>query len=149
MDVSELDVSNFLPHKKPMLMVDSVLEIEERSITTVFQILQDCIFVGNNELTEPGLIENAAQAASGIVGQTFFDKNDIEGKGNKVVGYISAVKKVEIFQLPRVGETIVTKAKLISRLDTGEITMCSLESETFLNNKLIVSSIMNFLIHEI
>ena len=148
-DVSDIDVSNFLPHRKPMLMVGSVLEIDEHSVATQFKILEDCVFLNNGELSETGLIENAAQTASGVVGQTFFDKNDVEGKGNKLVGYISAIKKVEVFELPKVGETIITKASLISRFDTGDFTMCSLKSETFLDKKLIVSSVMNFLIHEV
>ena len=149
MDISNLDISNFLPHRKPMLMVSSVLEIDNESVATQFHILEDCIFLKDGKLSESGLIENAAQAASGVVGQSFFEKDDLEGIGNKLVGYISAIKKVEIFQLPSLGETIVTRAKLLSRFDTGEMTMCSLQSETFLGEKLIVSSTMNFLIHEV
>lgn len=148
-DITKLDISNFLPHRKPMLMVSSVLEIDDTSVVTQFHILEDCVFLENKELSETGLIENAAQAASGVVGQTFFDKDDLEGTGNKLVGYISAIKKIEIFDLPKLGETIVTKAKLLSRFDTGEMTMCSLAAETFLGEKLIVSSTMNFLIHEV
>ena len=148
-DVSNIDIANFLPHREPMLMVTSVLEIDDASVSTQFHITEDCVFLDNGELSETGLIENAAQAASGVVGQTFFEKDDLEGTGNKLVGYISAIKKVEIFQLPKVGETIITKAKLLSRFDTGEMTMCSLEAHTFLAEKLIVSSIMNFLIHEV
>ena len=81
--------------------------------------------------------------------KSFFEKDDLDGTGNKLVGYISAIKKVEILQLPKAGDTIITKAKLLSRFDTGEVTMCSLEAETFLDEKLIVSSTMNFLIHEV
>lgn len=132
-----------------MLMVSSVLEIDHDSVATKFHISEDCIFLKNGKLSETGLMENAAQAASGVVGQTFFDKDDTEGSGNKLVGYISAIRKIEIFQLPSMGDTIVTKAKLLSRLDSGEMTMCSLSSETFLAEKLIVSSTMNFLIHEV
>ena len=148
-NVSHIEVSNFLPHREPMLMVDSVLEIDEKSVLTKFEISEKCIFLKQGKLSETGLIENAAQTASGVVGQTFFDKNDLEGVGNRVVGYISAIKKVNIFHLPRVGDTILTQANLISRFDTGEVTMCSFNSETFLNKKLIVSSTMNFLIHEV
>ena len=129
MDISSLDISNFLPHRDPMLMVTSVLEIDENSVSTQFHISEDCVFLKDAKLSETGLIENAAQAASGIVGQTFFEKDDVEGTGNKLVGYISAIKKVEIFELP--------------------MTMCSLEAETFVAEKLIVSSTMNFLIHEV
>lgn len=148
-EVSNIDVSNFLPHRPPMLMVASVVEIDDSSVTTQFHIYEDCIFLKNEKLSETGLIEHAAQTASGVVGQTFFEDDDLEGSGNKLVGYISAIKKVEIFQLPNVGETIITKARLLSRFDTGQVTMCSLEAETFLDGKLIVSSTMNFLIHEV
>ncbi len=132
-----------------MLMVTSVLEIDDTSVATKFHISEDCIFLKEGKLSETGLIENAAQAASGVVGQSFFEKDDLDGTGNKLVGYISAIKKVEILQLPKAGDTIITKAKLLSRFDTGEVTMCSLEAETFLDEKLIVSSTMNFLIHEV
>ncbi len=148
-DVSNIDVSNYLPHRAPMLMVTSVLEIDDDSVSTKFHISEDCIFLKDGKLSETGLIENAAQAASGVVGQSFFEKDDLDGTGNKLVGYISAIKKVEIFQLPKMGDTIITKAKLLSRFDTGQVTMCSLEAETFLDKKLIVSSTMNFLIHEV
>ncbi len=148
-DISNIDISNFLPHREPMLMVTSVLEIDEKSVATQFYISENCVFLKNTKLSETGLIENAAQAASAVVGQSFFEKDDLEGKGNKLVGYISAIKKVDIFQQPEIGETITTKAKLLSRFDTGGMTMCSLETETFLAEKLIVSSTMNFLIHEV
>lgn len=130
-------------------MVDAVVENTKDVLATEFYISEDCVFIKDNKLSETGLIENAAQAASGVVGQTFFDKDDLEGKGNKLVGYISAIRKVEIFDLPEVGDTIITRAKLISRLDSGGMTMCSLEAETFLKEIIIVSSTMNFLIHEI
>lgn len=132
-----------------MLMVSSVLAIDEITVTTEFYITEDCVFLKNGFLSETGLIENAAQAASGVVGQSFFEKDDIEGKGNKLVGYISSIKKVEIFALPKVEDSIVTKARLISRVDTGAMTLCSLAAKTYLGEELIVSSTMNFLIHEV
>lgn len=132
-----------------MLMVSFVIAIDDISVTTQFNISEDCIFLKNGILSETGLIENTAQAASGVVGQSFFEKEDLEGKGNKLVGYISAIKRIEIFSLPKVNESIVTKANLISRFDTGGVTLCGIEAETFLGEKLIVSSSMNFLIHEV
>lgn len=132
-----------------MLMVTELLEIEENSATTQFKITEDCIFLKKDVLSETGLIENAAQTASAVVGQSYYEKDDLEGKGNKLVGYISAIKKVEIFHLPKIEDTIITKANLLSRFDTGGVTICSLTTETFLDKKLIVSSTLNFLIHEV
>lgn len=144
-----IDISKFLPHRSPMLMVSHVLEIDETSVVTAFQIPDDCLFLSSHSLSEAGLIENAAQTCSGVVGQSYFDKDDSEGESNKLVGYISAIKKIEIFRLPKVSEIIETHAKLVSRLDTGSVTVCSIESETFIGKELIVSCTLNFLIHEV
>ncbi|MCJ7467118.1 MAG: ABC transporter permease [Maribacter sp.] len=143
-----IDIKNFLPHRAPMLMVDNIISIDAVSVTAEFNIGTDCIFLENEQLTETGLIENAAQACSAIVGQSYFEVDDLEGKGNKIIGYISAIKKVEILQLPRVDETLITKAKLISRYDTDQMSICTIAGSTFRNDELIVDCTLNFLIHE-
>lgn len=144
-----IDIKKFLPHRPPMLMVHDLIYIDDTKVHTDYHIKSDCVFVKNNCLSESGLIENAAQACSAIVGQSYFEKDDFEGEGNKLVGYISAIKKVEIFKLPKEGTTITTKASLISRFDTGAITICSMECSTFNNDELIVACTLNFLIHEV
>lgn len=130
-------------------MVGELLHIDDNTVTTTFHISKDCIFINDNILTESGLIENAAQACSAIVGQSYFAIDDLEGEGNKLVGYISAIKKVEIFKLPKIGETISTKAQLLSRIDSGSMTICSMECTTFINTELIVACTLNFLIQEV
>ena len=132
-----------------MLMVNTIAHIDEDSMTAEFHIGPDCIFLKDGRLSETGLIENAAQACSAIVGQSYFDVDDLEGKGNKVIGYISAIKKVEIFELPKVNETLITKAKLISRYDTDVMSICTISGSTFRNDDLIVDCTLNFLIHEV
>jgi hypothetical protein len=130
-------------------MVSRLVKIEADSVHTEFNVTGDCVFVSHGILSETGLIENAAQTCSAIVGQSYFDKDDLDGKGNKLVGYISAIKKVEVFSLAKEGETISTKAALISRFDTGSITICSIECSTFNSGELIVACTLNFLIHEV
>ena len=144
-----IDFKNFLPHRDPMLMVSKLVSIDDTSVHTEFAVTEDCVFVKDNILSETGLVENAAQACSAIVGQSYFDKDDLEGEGNNLVGYISSIKKVEIFSLPKKGEIITTKASLISRYDTDSVTICSIECSTFNNDELIVVCTLNFLIHEV
>ncbi|MCB0456241.1 MAG: ABC transporter permease [Flavobacteriaceae bacterium] len=132
-----------------MLMVSNLVSISKTTAHTNFYIDEDCIFITNKFLSETGLIENAAQSCSAIVGQSYFEKDDVEGKSNNIIGYISAIKKVTLYGLPKVGDTIVTKASLISRVDTGSVTMCSIASTTFNINKIIVDCTLNFLIHEV
>ncbi|MCP4976731.1 MAG: ABC transporter permease [Maribacter sp.] len=146
---TNIAIKKFLPHREPMLMVDSILTINTDSVVVEFSISSDCVFIIDDVLTETGLIENAAQACSAIVGQSFFDLDDLEGKGNKVIGYISAIKKVEIHQLPKVNDILITKAKLISRYDSEDLSVCTISGSTFRNDDLIVDCTMNFLIHEV
>ncbi len=141
-----IDLKNFLPHREPMLMVTRLIRINDASVHTEFTIKEDCVFVKDGVLSETGLIENAAQTCSMIVGQSYFDEDDLEGEG---IGYISAIKKVEIFNLPKQGKIITTKASLVSRFDTGSLTICSIDCSTFNNDDLIVACTLNFIIHEV
>ncbi|WP_273565352.1 ABC transporter permease [Maribacter halichondriae] len=145
-----INIKNFLPHREPMLMATVTPYLDEDSVVTHFEITEDCIFLNSSgKLSETGLIENAAQASTAIVGQSYFDDEDLEGASNKIVGYISAIKKAEIRKLPGVNELLVTKAQLISRYDTGTMSMCTVEAATFRNDDLIVDCTFNFLIHEV
>ncbi len=146
----DIDIKNFLPHRQPMLMECKTPYLDSESVETHFDITEDCIFTDKNgRFSEAGLIENAAQACSAITGQDFFEDDDLEGKGNKVVGYISAIKKVEIYFLPQTGDTLITKAKLVSRYDTDEMSICTIEASSFTNDDLVVNCILNFMIHEV
>jgi len=145
-----IKIENFLPHRAPMLMECKVPYLDGESVETHFEVTNDSIFTDRNgRFSEAGLIENAAQACSAITGQDFFDDDDHEGKGNKVVGYISAIKKVELFLIPVIGDKLITKASLVSRYDTGEISMCTIESSTFRNDDIVINCTFNFLIHEV
>lgn len=148
-DGLEIDIKKFLPHRAPMLLVSRMPFVDSTSVITEFEILPHCIFLEGGLLTEAGLIENAAQTCSAIVGQSFFDKEDRDGTSNKLIGYISAIKKVEIFSLPLVHDILVTKAKLISRHDLDGMSICMMRSSTFRNEDLIVDCTLNCLIQEV
>jgi predicted hotdog family 3-hydroxylacyl-ACP dehydratase len=149
MNLSYLDIAKFLPHRPPFLMVDNVLSIDNEHVTTSFAIKPDCIFNDNGYFNEVGLVENAAQTCSSIVGQSFFKKDDIEGKGVKLIGFISGIKKVVITICPKVGNTIITNAKLISRFDTDKYSICTIECSTTLDHKELLSCELNLIIQEL
>lgn len=149
MQLHKLDIAKFLPHRKPFLMVDHVLSIDDDHVATSFKINADCIFVKDNCFNEIGLVENAAQTCSSIVGKSYFDDDDLEGEGNKLIGFISAIKKVTIKSCPKVGETIISKAQLISRFDTSEYSICTISCTISCNNKELLSCEMNLFIQEV
>lgn len=145
-----IHINNFLPHRAPMLMVDVLEEISATSVTSVFQIKEENIFVEKEHFSEVGLIENAAQTCSSIVGQTFFLTSDNEIKKNvKLVGFISGIKKATVSMLPKVNQTIKTSAILVSRFDSDAYSICTMKCETFQENNLLLEAEINLFIQEV
>lgn len=149
MNAEHLDISNFLPHRHPFLLVDKVLTIDEEHVCTLFKIKEDCIFIENNRFNEIGLVENAAQTCSSIVGKSFFEEDDLEGKGTKLIGYISSIKKITVFDCPKVGETITSKAVLKSRMDTDHFSICAIDCTILKEEKELLSCEMKLIIQEV
>lgn len=144
-----INIKNFLPHRAPMLMADKLSVIKQDYAEGSFHISPNCIFLEENRLSEAGLIEHAAQICSAVIGQKFFSQDDLEGTSNNVIGYISAIKKVDVFGLPAVTENITTKASLISHFDAEDFSTCTLQAQTFINKELLLDCTLNFLIHEL
>jgi predicted hotdog family 3-hydroxylacyl-ACP dehydratase len=149
MDIRNLDITKFLPHRAPFLMVDHLLSIDDEHVSTSFKINPDCVFVNDNVFNEVGLIENAAQTCSSIVGKSYFEDDDLEGEGTKLIGFISAIKKVSIYNCPKIGETIISNANLKSRFDSDHYSICTLECTISSSNKELLSCELNLFIQEI
>ncbi len=142
-------IQNYLPHRKPMLMVDIITEISNEAVCTTFVIKVDNLFVNNGELQEVALIENAAQTCAAIVGQSFFfDENNDERENVSVLGFISLIKKVSIKRLPKVGEEIVTKGILVSKVDSGEVVICVMQVSTLLGDIEIMNAELNLFLQK-
>ena len=123
-------------------MTDYILELTQEKVITSFEIRPDNIFVINDEFLEAGLIENVAQTCSSILGQSFFQNPEVE---TKVIGFITNIKKIEIFALPKVGDNIISKASLISQYEN----ICNIFCETFINEKLLIRAEINLFIQEL
>ncbi|UOU99623.1 hypothetical protein MUU74_06585 [Chryseobacterium daecheongense] len=137
-----INMHNYLPHREPMLMVDYILELTKENVMTSFIIAEDNIFIHNNEFAESGLIENMAQTCSSILGQSFFENPNAD---TKVIGFITNIKKIEIFSLPKVGDKIISKASLISQYEN----ICNIFCETFHNDELLIRAEINLFIQEV
>ncbi|WP_223608994.1 ABC transporter permease [Chryseobacterium sp. OSA05B] len=137
-----INIHNFLPHREPMLMADYILELTKEKVVTSFEIKEDNVFVHNNELAEAGLIENLAQTCSSILGQSFFENPEAD---TKVIGFITNIKKIELFGLPKTGDKIISKASLISQYEN----VCNIFCETFNNEELLIRAEINLFIQEV
>ena len=140
-----IPIQHFLPHQEPMLLVDYIYELNAEEVTTHFLIHKEHIFVAENQLQEAGLIENAAQTCSCILGQKFYD-TDEDHQHPKAVGYISSIKTFQINSLPQVDEILITKAILISKNSMQDFDMCTLKVESFVHDKLIAFGEINLIL---
>ena len=109
-----LPVDNILPlipQKPPFIMVSKLLAVDGNITRSSFRIEEHNIFVKNNLFQEAGLLENMAQTAA--LGITYAAK-----KENKPVsvGYIGAVKDLEIFNLPKVNDELITETTIENKI---------------------------------
>jgi 3-hydroxymyristoyl/3-hydroxydecanoyl-(acyl carrier protein) dehydratase len=144
-----IDIKRYLPHRDPMLMVDLILKMDNENVDTVFEIKEDNIFIQNNFFVEAGLIENMAQTCSSIVAKDYLvDENNQDIDGVDVVGFISAIKTLKIFSLPKVGNVIITKASLVSKFVSDSYSLCTMKCQTFTDQELLLEGEITLFIQE-
>lgn len=101
-------VEQLIPQKFPFVMVDKLLSYSETEIIAGFTVPSHNIFVDNLAMQESGLIEHMAQSVALYTGYQFYLKQEAAP-----TGYIGAIKSIEVFRLPKVGENIETTVSII------------------------------------
>ncbi len=109
-------ITDLIPHRAPFLMVDKLTAASSEKFESNFLVKEGNVLIENGFFSANGLIENIAQTSAAGFGLT--EKE--EGKAPKV-GYIGSITKVEIFELPSIGQTVTTTVIPTHRL--GNIIM--------------------------
>ncbi|ATL47590.1 3-hydroxyacyl-ACP dehydratase [Chitinophaga caeni] len=102
--VQKEQITDYIPQRPPMVMIDTILKADENILRTGFYIEPGNVFVENGSLMPPGLMENIAQTAAARVGYIAKQKNE-----PVPLGFIGAVKDLEILQLPKMETAIETE----------------------------------------
>jgi radical SAM protein with 4Fe4S-binding SPASM domain len=125
-----VDAARVVPHKPPMLLIDSLLEVKERASVSEMTVRDDMIFVGDDGyLDEAAFPEIISQA---IAAQEGFRK--LGSRSPELEGFLLGLKKLEIFSRARVGDTLrITVFKAARYGDFGII-----EGEVYRGDELIV-----------
>jgi len=130
-----------------MLMVDKLITLNESEVITQFTIYNNCIFNNKTSLTESGLIENMAQTCSIILGCSyFFDDDGLVENNSDVIGFISSIKKLQIYKLPLVNDILTTKGEIISRIDGQDYSICEMKGDIISNDETVLECILNLFI---
>ena len=101
------NILSLIPQRPPFVMVDKLLRSDENSTQTAFRVNEGNVLVMNGEFSEAGLMENIAQTAAARAGCMAMRENK-----PIAVGYIVAVKNLQIFDLPKINDELVTEVKI-------------------------------------
>jgi predicted hotdog family 3-hydroxylacyl-ACP dehydratase len=101
-------IIELIPQKNPFVMVDTLHHFSEHKIVSGLTVKSENLFCVDALFLEPGLIENMAQTVAMHKGYTYYLKNE-----PAPVGYIGAIKKAEIFELPKLGSELITTVTIL------------------------------------
>lgn len=101
--VEKGSITDFLPQRPPMVMVDGLLSSDEKQTISLFMPGIDNLLCLDGYFTEPGLIENMAQTAALRAGWESAKKRE-----EVATGFIGAVKNFRLHRLPLADEQLTT-----------------------------------------
>ena len=107
-----IDIHSLLPQQDPFIMVGCLTEFSELCTVTETVITDDNIFVDNCKFSASGIIENIAQTCAARIG---YVNKYILKKGIQI-GYIGAIRNLEIYRLPGIGEAIKTCVNVVDEV---------------------------------
>ena len=106
------ELLKFIPQRIPMVMIDTIIEVEEESALCALTIKEDNTFCSEEGLfEETGLIEHIAQSAAAMVGYDYYKKSL-----PAPIGFIASVDKMELFFNPKAGSVIETKITTLQKV---------------------------------
>jgi predicted hotdog family 3-hydroxylacyl-ACP dehydratase len=141
MDFTQIDIRTLVPQQPPFVMVDKMLACDETSTKTALLVQDDNIFSENGVLTEAGIIENIAQSCASRMG--FRSKFLTAGDGEIKIGVLGSIKNLNIYRLPKNGETLTTEIEVVN--DIFNINLITGKIE--IKNELIAECEMKISIH--
>lgn len=104
-------ILEFIPQRPPFVLVDRVVECNTDFTLSEFEVKASHMLCREGFLQEGGLIENIAQTAAAGHGILMRSQNK-----EVVRGFIGAVKRLQIHQLPAAGTRLQTKVDNVSEV---------------------------------
>lgn len=110
---SQITILDIIPQRPPFVMVDKLLHCDPQTTTTSLTVREDNIFCDNGIFAEAGLTENIAQTCAARAGNI---GNGVGENGGVKIGFIGAIRNLEILRLPKLGETLVTQVDTVQEV---------------------------------
>lgn len=136
MKPADYEISDLIPQRPPMQMIDRLLHADNRSARGSLFIRESNIFCHKNQLREAAIIEFIAQTAAAFTGYRNLNNN-----GQVKEGYIGAVKNLVIHKLPPVNTEIQSEIMVENEI----VGFTIIVGKVFLNHKVIAECEMRIL----
>ena len=133
-----IDIHELLPQQEPFVMVGQLVHFDMTRTETETTIGSENMFVENGQMTASGLIENIAQTCAARIG---YVNKYILKKGIQI-GFIGAIRNLEVKALPAVGDTIRTTVDVVEEVFGMILANASIEC----NGKTMVTTEMKIAI---
>lgn len=139
MIVAKDAITDYIPHRPPFVMVDNLVSATRELFESDFTVTDDNVLVQDGFFQETGLIEHIAQTCAASFGYL-----DSEDGGEPKIGFIGAVRKVLVTELPPVGATIRTVVTPLHQL--GNIYL--VKGESFLDGRILLGCELKIVVSE-
>ncbi len=130
---------DLIPQRPPIVMVDALYSAGDSEAETGLRIGEDNMFVAEGRLREPGLIEHIAQSAAAYAGCSA-----LSGGLKPRIGYIAEIRKFRVCRLPRTGELLRTRIRILG--EAGGLSLLS--AETSSGGEILASCQMKIFVRE-
>lgn len=128
----DIDIHELLPQQEPFVMIGRLTHFDTVRTVTQTDITAGNIFADDGLFSASGLIENIAQTCAARIG--YINKYVLK-KGIQL-GFIAAVRHLEVLELPKVGDTITTTVEVKQEL----LGMTLAEAQVTCGDKLLVKT---------
>ncbi|MGM0550640.1 MAG: hydroxymyristoyl-ACP dehydratase [Bacteroidota bacterium] len=135
-------IEHYIPQRPPIVMVDELVSLEETTTHTRFTPHAENFFCKEGLFRESGLIEHMAQSAAAGVGYWYKSQQK-----EVPLGYIGAVQKFKLEQLPPIATTLDTHIETMHQVLSTKVikattylqghTVASCEMKIFIDDKTI------------
>lgn len=141
MEFDKIDIHELLPQREPFVMVGRLVYFDNEKTVVQTEVKEDNIFVENGIFTVSGIIENIAQTCAARIG---YVNKYILKKGIQL-GFIGAIRNMNLYRCPKVGETIETTIVIIEEIFGMTLVTASVKS----GDDVIADSEMKIALNEV
>ena len=105
--VSEENILELIPQRRPMVMIDGLVSCVDRLVVSRLTVRPENLFLNRHGLTSAGMMETMAQTAAARTG--YLLKNQTEGSNKTApIGVIGSIKNFVLHFHPPLGSVIET-----------------------------------------